>query len=144
MCVERQRYTSLNIIIFAIASILTIYPSEVGLYPSELVGRQFFKMSTYTSICFSKNMVLPLDCINPPPPPPALVALAAVCSKKVVLLLIHCLLFPVVCGGGGGLCLMLVFISITLCHPSFVISLIDGGEKAGCFTLIVFLVLCDC
>ena len=121
MCVEGQRYTSLNIIIFAIASILTIYPSEVGLYPAELVNRQFFKMSTYTSICFSKNMVSPLNCINPPPP---LVALAAVCSKEVVLLLIHCLLLPHCLWGGGGLCLMLVFISITLCHPSFVISLI--------------------
>ena len=93
MCIERQRYTSLNIIIFAIASILTIYTSEVGLYTAELVNRQFFKMSAYTSICFSKNMVLPLNCINPPPPPP-LVALAAVCSKEVVLLLIHCLLLP--------------------------------------------------
>ena len=91
MCVERQRYTSLNITIFAIASILTIYTSEVGLYTAELVNRQFFKMSAYTSICFSKNMVLPLNCINPPPP---LVALAAVCSKEVVLLLIHCLLLP--------------------------------------------------
>ena len=29
--------------------------------------------------------------------------------------------------GGGCLCLMLVFISITLCHPSFVISLMGGG-----------------
>ena len=123
MCVERQRYTSLNIIIFAIASILTIYPSEVGLYPAELVNRQFFKMSANTSICFSKNMVLPLNCIDTPPPP--LVALAAVCSKEVVLLLIHCLLLPhCLC---GGLCLMLVFISITLCHPSFVISLM--GER---------------
>ena len=91
MCVERQRYTSLNIIIFAIASILTIYPSQVGLYPAELVNRQFFQMSTHTSICFSKNMVLPLNCINPPPPS---VALAAVCSKEVVLLLIHCLFLP--------------------------------------------------
>ena len=47
------------------------------------------------------------------------VALAAVCSKEVVLLLPHCL--------WGDLCLMLVFISITLCHPSFVISLM--GER---------------
>ena len=46
-------------------------------------------------------------------------ALAAVCSKEVVLLLPHCL--------WGDLCLMLVFISITLCHPSFVISLM--GER---------------
>ena len=98
MCVERQRYTSLNVIIFAIASILTIYHSEAGLYPAELVNRQFFKMSAYTSICFSKNMVLPLNCINPPP----LVALAAVCSKEVVLLLIHCLLLPHYLWGGGS------------------------------------------
>ena len=56
-------------------------------------------------------------------------ALGAVCSKEVVPLLIHCLLLPhcLCVGGGGGLCLMLVFISITLCHPSFVISLI--GER---------------
>ena len=131
MCVERQRYTSLNIIIFAKASILTIYPSEVGLYPAELVNRQFFKMSTYTSICFSKNMVLPLNCIKPPPPPPPPpppggfgCCLSQGSGSVVDSSFICC---PIVCGGGGGLCLMLVFISITLCHPSFVISLM--GER---------------
>ena len=28
------------------------------------------------------------------------------------------------------MCLMLVFISITLCHPSFVISLMGGGGES--------------
>ena len=122
MCVERQRYTDLNVIIFAIASILTLYPSEVGLYLAELVNRQFFKMSTYTSICFSKNMVLPLIALTPPPPSGGFGCCLFEGSGSVVdSLFIVAPLFV------GDLCLRLVFISITLCHPSFVISLM--GER---------------
>ena len=75
-------------------------------------------MSAYTSICLSKNMVLPLNCIYPPPPPPPLIALAAVRSKGVVLLLLmDCLLLPHCLWGS-------VFDAcFTLCPPSFAIGL---------------------
>ena len=69
-------------------------------------------------------MVLPLNCTPP------LVALAAVRSKEeVLLLLIHCLLLPhcffVFFWGGGSVFYACFFLSITLCHPSFVISLVE-------------------
>ena len=45
---------------------------------------------------------------------------------------------PISC---GGLCFVLVLLYSTLCHPSVTSTLM--GKRAGCFTLIVFLVSCD-
>ena len=76
-------------------------------------------------------------------------ALTAFRSKEVaLLLLIHCLLLPhclCVCVGGGSVfnaCFYIhYFVSSKLCNQ---FDGEGGGKKAGCFTLIVLLVLCDC
>ena len=43
----------------------------------------------------------------------------------------------------GVLCLILVLLFSTLCPSSFAISMIEKRERAGCFTLTVFLVYYD-
>ena len=47
---------------------------------------------------------------------------------------------PFVC---GDLCLVFVLFSCNLCYFYFCNHL-DGEARAGCFTLIVFLMHCDC
>ena len=65
--------------------------------------------------------------------------LAAVRSRLVVLLLLlYCLLLlPLFV---EVLCLFLVLVYTTLCPSGFAIIHIDGEERAGSFTLTVFLV----
>ena len=67
---------------------------------------------------------------------------AAVRSRAVVLLLlIHCVMFlPLFV---GVLCLVIVLLCITWCLFCFC-NHINEEERAGCFTLIIFLVSCDC
>ena len=42
----------------------------------------------------------------------------------------------------GVMCLVLILLFNTLCPPSFAIILIGERERAGCFTLIFFLISC--
>ena len=115
MCVERQRYTFMNLNLtehnYFRHSYNTIYPSEVGQCHAELVNIQFFR----PNVCIHQHLLkqeygFTIKLYLPPPPPNhPLLALAAVCSKGVVLLLlIHCLLLRHCLWGFCVLCVLLV------------------------------------
>ena len=63
--------------------------------------------------------------------------LDVVCSKATVLLLF--IVAPIVCGGSvfSHLFVLSTYMSFYFCIHR------DGEERAGCFTLIVFVMFCD-
>ena len=68
--------------------------------------------------------------------------LGVVRSRLVVLLLVlYCLLSLPLFVGVPSFIFVLLF--STLCPSGFALIYLDGEERAGCFTLTVFLIFCD-